>query len=121
MVLPTETLNVFCYHVGQLEPGDERDSSYQGRGIGLALLDAFLDWARAAGFRGVVAKSTPADRAVMGFMGGQSAPAYEERGFALLASWVDVQLATSLIEHEIVPASSAHEQIARVGLCALSF
>ncbi|MEM7017688.1 MAG: hypothetical protein AAF512_10185, partial [Pseudomonadota bacterium] len=39
--LPQATLAVFCYHVGQLDDSDTRDPKYQGRGIGLALLDYF--------------------------------------------------------------------------------
>ena len=39
--LPSRTLNLFCYHVGQLESGDARDPRYHGRGIGIALLKEF--------------------------------------------------------------------------------
>ena len=33
--LPRATVNVFCYHVGQLAAGEKRSPDYQGRGIGL--------------------------------------------------------------------------------------
>ena len=68
--LPIETLNVYCFHVGQLDDTDARDATYQARGIGLQLLDYFLDWATGRGFNAVVAKATPSVRSVMGFMGG---------------------------------------------------
>ena len=75
-VLPSNTLSVFCYHVGQLDDTKARDAKYQGQGIGLALLDHFLRWASTAGFASVTAKCTPSPRAVMFFMGGQPAEAY---------------------------------------------
>ena len=36
--LPPRTINLFCYHVGQLASGQERDPRYHGRGIGVDLL-----------------------------------------------------------------------------------
>lgn len=120
-VLPHATLSVFCYHVGQLERGDDRNPAYQGRGIGLALLDRLLEWARAAGFEGVVAKFTPADRGVMGFMGGQPAAAYVERGFEVLDDWVDEQLGKAVVERGVVAADADWEIVARVGTCAIRF
>tara|TARA_B100001964_G_scaffold235810_1_gene296526 strand:- start:385 stop:900 length:516 start_codon:yes stop_codon:yes gene_type:complete len=56
--LPEASVNVFCYHVGQLSAGEERSPDYQGRGIGLALLDHFLDWAASREFAGVVYSDT---------------------------------------------------------------
>ena len=41
--LPARTLAIFCYHVGQRDDTDNRDPQYQGRGLGLRLLDHFLD------------------------------------------------------------------------------
>ncbi len=117
--LGVNTLSVFCYHVGQLERGDARDSAYHGRGIGLALLDHLLDWARVSGFEAIAAKFTPPERAVMGFMGGQPAAAYVERGFAVLADWIDEQLLTTVVEREIVPAGADPDKVARVGTCVI--
>ena len=72
-LLPLDSISVFCYHVGQTDDSEARDSHYQGRGIGLALLDHLIKWAQASGYQAIVAKCTPSDRAVMSFMGGQPA------------------------------------------------
>src|SRR5215510_13864124 len=74
--LPARTLAIFCYHVGQRDDTDDRDAQYQGRGLGLRLLDHFLDWARQTSFAAVVAKAVPAVRPVMLFMGGQPSSVY---------------------------------------------
>ena len=63
--LPADSLSIFCYHVGQLDDSEHRDARYQGRGLGVALLDYLLDWAVGAGFAAVTAKATPPHRAVM--------------------------------------------------------
>ncbi len=115
--LPEASLNVFCYHVGQLAAGDERSPDYQGHGIGLALLDYFLAWAASAGFAAVIAKCTPQDRAVMGFMGGQPASAYADRGFEVAATWIDRQLADTVVERKIVTPDTDEDVCARVGVC----
>ena len=117
--LGARSLNVFCYHVGQLERGDARDSAYHGRGIGHALLDYLLDWARVSGFEAIAAKFTPPERAVMGFMGGQPAAAYVECGFAVLDDWIDEQLLTTVVERGIVPAGADPDRVARVGTCVI--
>jgi GNAT superfamily N-acetyltransferase len=115
--LPALSLAVFCYHVGQTENTDDRDPRYQGRGIGLVLLDHCLDWAAAHGFAAVTAKATPPERAVMGFMGGQPAAAYAERGFDVTASWVDEQVLGVVREKELVPPGTPDERVARVSCC----
>lgn len=115
--LPARSLNIFCYHVGQLTAGEDRSPAYQGKGIGLALLDAFIEWAAAAGFSAIAAKFTPEDRPVMGFMGGQPATAYVERGFEVGASWVDHQLDEAIREKGIVSSDADPEVVARVGIC----
>lgn len=119
--LPPETLNLFCYHVGQLTAGDDRSPAYQGKGIGVALLDATLAWAQENGCAAVVAKFTPADRAVMGFMGGQPAATYEQRGFEVLESWIDSQLADAVFGRQLVAGDADPDLVARVGACVRFF
>ncbi len=112
--LPAQTLAVFCYHVGQLDDTDDRDPRYQGRGIGLRLLDGLLDWATQAGFAALVAKAVPAPRPIMAFMGGQAAKAYQERGFQQADSWVDAELKTLVVEKRLVPSDISPDEAARV-------
>lgn len=90
--LPPGTLNLFCYHVGQLEAGDARDSRYHGRGIGVALLEEFVSWADAAGVEATVAKAVPPFRPLGVFMGGHPASIYEDSGFETVARWCDRDL-----------------------------
>ena len=94
--LPQRALNLFCYHVGQLDAGEARDARYQGRGIGSNLLDALINWADAERFEAIVAKAVPAVRAVAVYMGGQPAAVYEERGFKIVARWQDADLLAHL-------------------------
>lgn len=112
--LPEQTLAVFCYHVGQLDDTDDRDPRYQGRGIGLRLLDGLLDWATRAGFAALVAKAVPAPRPIMAFMGGQTAKAYQERGFQQADSWVDAELKTLVVDKRLVPSDMSPDEAARV-------
>ena len=112
--LPEQTLAVFCYHVGQLDDTDDRDPRYQGRGIGLRLLDGLLDWATQAGFAALVAKAVPAPRPIMAFMGGQPAKAYQERGFQQADSWVDAELKTLVVDKRLVPSDMSPDEAARV-------
>ena len=119
--LPYDTLSVFCYHVGQLEDSEARDASYQGKGIGLALLDYFLQWASDAGYVSVVAKCTPSARSIMSFMGRQPAEAYVERGFELAESWVDLQLRDVIREKKLTPEGVYPNDAARVGCCVKLF
>jgi GNAT superfamily N-acetyltransferase len=115
--LSREALSVFCYHVGQLDDTDARDPSYQGQGIGLAMLDHLLSWASKKEFKAVVAKCTPPGRAVMSFMGGQPAEAYQDCGFELVASWVDTQLRDVIQEKGLVPEDADMDAAATVGCC----
>ena len=112
--LPEQTLAVFCYHVGQLDDTDDRDPRYQGRGIGLRLLDVLLDWATQARFAALVAKAVPAPRPIMAFMGGQTAKAYQERGFQPADSWVDAELKTLVVDKRLVPSDVSPDEAARV-------
>jgi GNAT superfamily N-acetyltransferase len=117
--LPARTLAVCCYHVGQLDDTDARDSRYQGQGLGARLLDELLAWARRAGFAAVVAKAVPAERAVMTVMGGQPPAIYEARGFAVAASWVDPALRAlvTVTERGLVAAGADLDAAARVACC----
>jgi len=116
-LLPPRTLSIFCYHVGQRDNSEARDASYQGRGIGLGLLDFLLDWAKQNRFDAVIAKATPAPRAVMAFMGGQPRAAYVERGFDLASTWVDPQLRAAIQEKGLIPADADLDEAARIGCC----
>ena len=115
--LPRKSLSVFCYHVGQLEDTEAREARYQGQGIGLAMLDSLLAWASVAGFEAIAAKCTPPSRAVMSFMGGQPADAYRERGFELVARWVDTQLQEVIQQKALVPEDADLDAAAKVGCC----
>ena len=90
--LPGGTLNLFCYHVGQLEAGNARDPQYHGRGIGVALLKEFLRWADANGVEATVAKALPPFRPLAVLMGGHPASVYEDHGFEVAARWCDRDL-----------------------------
>jgi GNAT superfamily N-acetyltransferase len=115
--LPARTLAVFCYHVGQLDDTDARDPRYQGRGLGLSLLDHFLDWALQAGFAAVVAKAVPPYLPVMIFMGGQPASVYQTRGFETVANWVDPELRAIVTDRELTPDGVDPDDAARVSCC----
>lgn len=118
--LPEATLCIYCYHVGQLTPGKDRDARYQGRGLGAALLDHLIHWARSHGFAAIVAKSMPPAREVLQFMGGQTEATYASRGFACVDRWTDHAMHAALVERGLVGADSTPEQDATVGLCVLS-
>jgi GNAT superfamily N-acetyltransferase len=115
--LPPRTLAVFCYHVGQLDDTDARDPRYQGRGLGLRLLDQFLDWATQAGFAAVVAKAVPPYRPVMLFMGGHPASVYQTRGFEIVDSWIDPEVRTVVADRGLVPYGVNSDAAAQVSCC----
>ena len=116
-ILDGDALGVFCYHVGQTDDSERRDAAYFGRGIGLALLDAVLDWAASKGFDAVVAKATPAARAVMTMMGGQPVAAYRERGFEVASTWVDEQLRDLVLERGLVKPNADPADAWQVSCC----
>lgn len=118
-VMPRDTLAIFCFHVGQLDATDARDGRYQNRGIGLGLLDALIAWARKNNYAALIAKHTPALPAVMGFMGGMSAPRYEQLGFRCLSSWVDAQLRDVVQQRGLIGPNDDIDQAATVGCCVL--
>lgn len=111
-------LAVCCCHVGQLDDTADRDATYLGRGIGAALLDHFLDWARENGFPAVIAKSTPAIRPVMEFLGGFPSSVYRARGFEVVESWVDLDLERVVGERAL--ANDADRGRAMVSCCVLN-
>lgn len=115
--LPQATLGVFCFHVGQLTEGEDRNPGYQGRGIGVALLDHLIDWARRNRFAALVAKFTPPRPEVMRFMGGLPASLYETRGFTQHASWIDEELYEALRERNLLADDRTPEGNAVVGMC----
>jgi GNAT superfamily N-acetyltransferase len=115
--LPHNTLAVHCFHVGQVDDTEARDARYQGRGIGLALLDHLLAWAPEAGFEAIIAKASPSVRPVMVFMGGQAKESYQERGFETVTSWVDGDLRSAVAENHLLEADSPLDSAARVSCC----
>lgn len=119
--LSQNSLAVFCFHVGQLENSGARDQRYQGRGIGLEMLDHLLTWAETQNFAAITAKFTPAPRPVMSFMGGQPLDAYVERGFELHRDWIDEQLWEVVQQRGLVEADTTADEAARVGCCIRRF
>jgi GNAT superfamily N-acetyltransferase len=117
--LPVQTLCVYCYHVGQLTDGMARDARYQGHGLGLALLDELIAWARSQRFEAIVAKAVPADKRVSRYMGGQSEQAYLSRGFKRLDRWIDHDVHDALVERGVIGRDSDPEATAGMSLCVL--
>lgn len=115
--VPEGAIALYCYHVGQLDDTDARDARYQGRGIGARLLDALVSWADERGVPAVVAKAVPPFRPVATFMGGQPAVAYEARGFATVASWVDEELRAVVARDGLAPEGVGLDEAARVACC----
>lgn len=115
--LPHDSLSIFCYHVGQLDDTDQREPSYHGCGIGLSLLDYFVDWSEAHDFHAIAAKFVPPVREVMSFMGGQPLEVYLERDFEQRSQWIDKQLQEVLIEKNLVAEGSNLVEAATVGCC----
>jgi GNAT superfamily N-acetyltransferase len=115
--LTSGTLAVCCCHVGQLDDTDQRAERYQGRGIGSALLDHFIAWARLRDFDAVIAKATPDRRAVMAFVGGFSARTYEARGFEITRRWHDDDLAYAVRDRAL--AADADFEASNVACCVL--
>jgi hypothetical protein len=116
--LPEKTLALFCYHVGQTDNTQARDSRYFGKGIGLRLLNETLRWAKEAGFESVIAKGCPGYRSVIEYMGGMPIEVYREQGFLVPATYLDQEL-KSVVEsmsEELDP-----EQASVVGICVKYF
>jgi hypothetical protein len=94
--LPAHTLTLFCYHVGQLDDTDARDTRYFGRGIGIRLLEETIAWATTAGFTAIAAKGLTAIRPVIEYMGGLPASVYSAHRFVEAISYHDAALRTAL-------------------------
>jgi hypothetical protein len=94
-----------------------RDERYLGRGIGSALLDHFLSWARERRFAGVIAKATADERAVMEFLGGFPVGVYQARGFTIICRWVDYDPQRALRERQFT--SDGNRDSSTVACCVL--
>lgn len=116
-VLPSETLAVCCCHVGQVDDSDRRVERYWGHGVGSALLDHFLAWARAREFDAVIAKATPRRRTLMEFLGGFPPGVYEARGFTVTDRWIDDDVARTIRSRSL--ASDQDPNAAIVAACVL--
>jgi hypothetical protein len=116
--LPRKTLSLFCYHVGQTDNTQARDSRYFGKGIGLCLLEKTLQWAEDVGFEAVIAKGCPGYRTIIEYMGGMPTEVYQEKGFKIIATYIDREL-------KVVVASMAAEwdpdKASEIGVCVRYF
>jgi GNAT superfamily N-acetyltransferase len=117
--VPFATVSVCCCHVGQLDETERRAQQYLGRGIGSALLDGFLAWARQREFAAVIAKGTPAHRSVMEFLGGFPTRVYEDRGFEITHTWMDNDLARAVRDRRLVDELDI--EASTVSRCVLRF
>jgi GNAT superfamily N-acetyltransferase len=117
--VPFATVSVCCCHVGQLDESERRAEQYLGRGIGSALLDRFLAWARQRQFAAVIAKATPARRSVMEFLGGFPPHVYEDRGFERTHTWTDADLARAVGDPGL--ADELDFEASTVACCLLRF
>ncbi len=90
--MPDRSLTLFCYHVGQHDNTDRRDSRYMGRGIGTRLLEETIAWAEKAGFSTIVAKGLSSLWPIPQIMGGMPTALYLRRQFKIAASYYDQQL-----------------------------
>jgi hypothetical protein len=129
--LPVHTLALFCYHVGQLDDTDARDTRYFGRGIGVRLLEETIAWATNAGFTAVVAKGLTALRPVIEYMGGLPAAVYSTHRFVEAVSYPDAALRTALDEmlagrygaarqdalRTLVQTGASLDEAARITIC----
>ena len=117
--LPFATVSVCCCHIGQLDETERRAQQYLGRGIGSALLDCFLAWARQREFAAVIAKATPERRSVMEFLGGFPRRVYEDRGFEITHTWTDTDLAHAVRDRGL--ADEVDTEASTLACCVLRF
>jgi len=113
--LPPRTLALFCFHVGQTDDTQARDSRYFGQGIGIRLLTEMLNWATGAGFEAVVAKGCPGFRPIIEYMGGLPTETYRQQGFSIAATYQDEELRRA-VEEMLSGRSGPERQKAATGL-----
>jgi GNAT superfamily N-acetyltransferase len=116
--LPGKTLSLFCYHVGQTDNTQARDSHYFGKGIGMRLLNETLRWAEEAGFEAVIAKGCPGYRTIIETMGGMPTEVYREQGFKIVATYIDRELKGIV---ESMAAEWDPNKASEVGICVNFF
>jgi hypothetical protein len=116
--LPPKTLSLFCYHVGQTDNTQARDSRYFGKGIGLRLLNETLSWAEEAGFEAVIAKGCPGNRSIIEFMGGMPTEVYREKGFKIVATYIDQELRRVV---ESMTVERDPDKASEIGVCVRFF
>lgn len=88
------TLMLGCWHVGRVlvSDGTEQEAEqYRGQGLGIALLEAAMKWCQGRPeIPALAAKATDsAERSYIGWIGGLPLKAFEELGFARLATFDD--------------------------------
>jgi GNAT superfamily N-acetyltransferase len=117
--LPARTVMLGCWHVGWARNADGTETEapeYRGRGIGVALLKAAIDWAEseASPFDAVAAKATDSEeRSYISWVGNLPLPVFEAHGFERLESFDDPYF---LAEPDAVPDSVVAERPARFHL-----
>ena len=116
--LPEKTLALFCYHVGQTDNTQARDSHYFGKGIGLHLLKETLRWSQKAGFEAVIAKGCPGYRPIIEYMGGMPTEVYREQGFKIANTYIDLELRTAV---ESLSGNWDPDQASEIGVCVKLF
>ena len=116
--LPEKTLALFCFHVGQTDNTQARDSRYFGKGIGMRLLNETLRWAEEAGFEAVIAKGCPGYRSIIEYMGGMPTDVYQEKGFKIVATYDDREL-RSVVED--LATIGDPNKASEVGVCVRYF
>ena len=57
----------------------------------------------------------------MAFMGGHPPKAYQERGFEVFSSVVDIELRDLVKDRQLVPANADHDSAARMSYCVKFF
>ncbi len=120
-ILPDRILSIYCYHVGQIDESEKRDKIYHGMGIGKAMLEKLLYWAKDSGFNGLTAKATPESRPVMSFMGGQPLSVYKTLGFETFNSFIDKELLNEVKKRGIVSDKADPREVALVSNCVKYF